>query len=49
MMGTGKEKDDAYITPEIDELVKEVIEADEDEEAEVIAEILKENHRHRTK
>ena len=44
-METDKEKDSAYITPEIDELVKEVIETDDEDEAEVIAEILKEaNH-----
>lgn len=39
-MRNDKQKDDAYITPEIDELVKEVIEADDEEETEVIKEIL---------
>ncbi len=42
IMETDKEKDKAYITPEIDELVKEVIETDDEEEADLIAEILKE-------
>ena len=39
-MRNDKQKDAAYITPEIDELVKEVIEADDEEETEVIKEIL---------
>ncbi len=42
IMENDKPKDVVYITPEIDELVKEVIETEDDEEADLITEILKE-------
>jgi hypothetical protein len=40
-MDSDKEKQDAYITPKIDELVRDIIETEDEEEANLIAEILK--------